>query len=77
MNFWDIRDYAETGNTLEKAEKLNFKVTTIKIQVSADRTVEIRTGSLSDNFNRTISKALKAEQKHIKDSLIRLINNAD
>lgn len=77
MNFWDIRDYAETGNTLEKAEKLNFKVTTIKIQVSADRTVDIRTESLSDDFNKIISNALKAEQKHIKNNLIQLINNAD
>ena len=77
MNFWDIRDYAETGNTLEKAEKLNFKVTTIKIQVSADRTVDIRTESLSDDFNKIISNALKAEQQYIKNSLIQLINNAD
>ena len=77
MNYWDIRDYAETGNTLEKAEKLNFKVTTIKIQVSADRTVEIKTGSLSDDFNKIISNALEAEQKHIKDRLRQLINNAD
>ena len=77
MNFYDIRNYAQIGQILEKADKMKFVVSAIKIMVSADRTEEISVKDFSDDFRETISNALNKEQKYIKDSLIKFINISD
>lgn len=74
MNFYDIENYAKIGSILERAEKIRFEVTAIKIRVGADRTEEVRVKDFSDKFGEFLSKSLKDEQKHIKNSLFQIVN---
>ena len=73
MDFYDIKRYAGIGLILEKAEKRDFNVTSIRIFVSVDRTEEVSLDDFSDDFKETMRNALKREQEHIRDSLLQLI----
>jgi hypothetical protein len=77
MDFYDIKRYASIGLILEKAEKRNFDVTAIKINVNVDRTEEISINDLSDDFKEIMRNALKKEQEYIKNSIIQFINVSD
>jgi len=75
MDFWDIMKYARLGQTLERAEKHKFSVSTAKVKTGVDTTEEIKIGDLSEDFQEIMKEALKAEYARIQEKLVRLIKN--